>query len=176
MPLAWLLVRTDLPLRRTFLVVALVPLVIPGVLYTITWIFLASPNAGLINTVAGAGVVDAFGLGGMIAVEGVHLSPLVLVLIAAALRSLDTSLEESALCSGASLATLVRRITLPLLRPALLAAALVSLIRALESFEVPALLGYRGASGSSRPGSSHALQRFPDGIPFAGAYAFRSSS
>ena len=67
-----------------------------------------------------------------------------LLLTAAAVRSLDPSLEEGALCSGASLATVLRRITLPLLRPALLAGALVSLIRALETFEVPALIGVPG--------------------------------
>ena len=170
-PLGWLLVRTDLPLRRTFLVVALVPLVVPGVLYTISWIFLASPNAGLINTLAGAHLVDVFGLGGMIVVEGFHLSPLVLLLTAAAARSVDASLEESALCSGATLAATLRRVTLPLLRPALLAAAIVSLIRALESFEVPALLGIPGGTWVFTSRVYGALQRFPDGIAFAGAYA-----
>jgi iron(III) transport system permease protein len=170
-PLAWLLVRTDLPLRRTFLVVALLPLVVPGVLYTIAWIFLASPNAGLINTFVGAHVVDVFGLGGMIVVEGLHLTPLVVILTAAALRSLDTSLEETALCSGASLGTLLRRITLPLLRPALLAAALLSLIRALESFEVPALIGIPGGTWVFTSRVYAALQTFPDGIALAGAYA-----
>jgi len=170
-PLGWLLVRTDLPLRRTFLVVALVPLVVPGVLYTISWIFLASPNAGLINTVAGAHLVDVFGLGGMTVVEGFHLSPLVLILTAAAARSVDVSLEESALCSGASLGTMLRRVTLPLLRPALLAAALVSLIRALESFEVPALLGIPGGTWVFTSRVFGALEHFPGGIALAGAYA-----
>lgn len=170
-PLAWLLVRTDLPLRRTCLAVALLPLVVPGVLLTIAWIFLASPNAGLINTVAGTSLVDVFGLGGMILIEGVHLSPLVLLLTAAAVRSLDPSLEEGALCSGASLWTVVRRITLPLLRPALLAGALVSLIRALETFEVPALIGVPGGVWVFTSRIFQALHRFPDGIALAGAYS-----
>ena len=170
-PLAWLIVRTDLPLRRTVLAVALLPLVVPGVLYTIAWIFLASPNAGLINSVAGAGTVDVFGLRGMIVVEAFHAVPLVLLLTAAALRSLDTSLEESALTAGASLPTVVRRITLPLLRPALLAAALVSMISALESFDGPALLGIPGDTWVFTARIFQALQRFPDGIALAGAYA-----
>lgn len=170
-PLAWLLVRTDLPLRRTCLALALLPLAVPGVLFTIAWIFLASPNAGLINTIAGASLVDVFGLGGMIVIEGVHLSPLVLLLMAAAVRSIDPALEEGALCSGASLSTVLRRITLPLLRPALLAGALVSLIRALETFEVPALIGVPGGVWVFTSRIFQALHRFPDGIALAGAYA-----
>ncbi len=170
-PLAWLLVRTDLPLRRTCLALALVPLAVPSVLFTIAWIFLGSPNAGLINTVAGTSLVDVFGLSGMILVEGVHLSPLVLLLTAAAVRSIDPSLEEGALCAGASLATVLRRITLPLLRPALLAGALVSLIRALETFEVPALIGAPGGVWVFTSRIFQALHRFPDGIALAGAYS-----
>lgn len=170
-PLAWLLIRTDLPLRRTCLAIALLPLVVPGVLFTIAWIFLASPNAGLINAVAGRSLVDVFGLGGMILIEGVHLSPLVLLLTAAAVRSLDPSLEESALCSGSSLWTVVRRITLPLLRPALLAGALISLIRAIETFEVPALIGVPGGVWVFTSRIFEALHRFPDGIALAGAYS-----
>ena len=161
----------DLPLRRTCLALALVPLAVPSVLFTIAWIFLGSPNAGLINTVAGTSLVDVFGLSGMILVEGVHLSPLVLLLTAAAVRSIDPSLEESALCSGASLATVLRRITLPLLRPALLAGALVSLIRALETFEVPALIGVPGGVWVFTSRIFQALHQFPDGIALAGAFS-----
>ena len=162
-PLAWLLVRTDLPLRRTCLAIALLPLVVPGVLFTIAWI--------LINAVAGRSLLDVFGLGGMILIEGVHLSPLVLLLTAAAVRSLDPSLEESALCSGSSLWTVARRITLPLLRPALLAGALISLIRAIETFEVPALIGVPGGVWVFTSRIFQALHRFPDGIALAGAYS-----
>jgi iron(III) transport system permease protein len=170
-PLGWLLVRTDLPLRRTFLVLALFPLVVPGVLYTIAWIFLGSPNAGLINTAVGRQVVDIFGLPGMIVVQGFHLTPLVLLLTAAAVRSLDGALEDAALAAGASLGTVLRRITLPLLRPAVLAGTLVSLIRALESFEVPALLGIPGGTWVFTSRIFSALGRFPDGVALAGAYA-----
>src|SRR5579884_3691793 len=79
----------------------------------------------------------------MIIVEGLHLAPLVFLLMVAALRSMDPSLEESALMSGASLPTVFLRVTLPLVRPALYAATLIMVVRGLESFEVPALIGLR---------------------------------
>jgi iron(III) transport system permease protein len=59
----------------------------------------------------------------------------------AAFRSMDPSLEESALMSGASLLTTFRRVTLPLAKPALYAAMLITVVLGLETFEVPALIG-----------------------------------
>ena len=138
--LAFLVVRTDIALKPVATVASLVPLIVPG-MYTVAWIMLASPRAGALGTLPGGSELDIFGIGGMIFVQGMHLSPLAFLLVAAALRTMDPSLEESAMVSGARRATVLRRITLPLLRPALLAAALVLSVRGLESFEVPALLG-----------------------------------
>jgi iron(III) transport system permease protein len=59
----------------------------------------------------------------------------------ASFRSMDPSLEESAIMSGAPLRTVFLRVTLPLARPALYAAVLIMAVRGLESFEVPALVG-----------------------------------
>ena len=137
--LAFALVRTDVPARRTLFVLAVAPLVLPGVLQTIAWIFLAAPRSGLLSGIPG--VPSAFGLGGMVLVEGLRLAPLSLLLVAAALRNGDPALEEAALASGVSRLATLRRITLPLLRPAIAAAALLLVLRALGSFEVPALLG-----------------------------------
>ena len=135
---AFLVVRTDLPLRRLVFALALVPLIVPGILYTIAWIFLASPRIGAIGgSPAGGRVRD----GRMILVEGLHQGPLVMLLMAAALRSMDGTLEDAALMSGAGRLAVLRRVTLPLVRPALYASVLVMAVRALESFEVPALLG-----------------------------------
>src|SRR5918999_598336 len=69
------------------------------------------------------------------------LSPLVFLLMVAAFKSMDPSLEESALASGARLPTVIRRVTLPLVKPALFASILIIMVRGLEAFEVPALLG-----------------------------------
>ena len=144
--LAYLVVRTDVPFKPLMFAASLVPLIIPGILHTIAWIFLASPQIGvlnkwIINPVFDGRSFDIFSLGGMILVEGLHLSPLVFLLMVAAMRSMDPALEESAIMSGASLATVFRRVTLPLVRPALYAAILIMAVRAIEAFEVPALLG-----------------------------------
>jgi iron(III) transport system permease protein len=143
--LAYLNVRTAVPFKALFFAASIVPLIIPGILYTVAWIFLASPRIGLLNNalapIFGGAPFNIFSIPGMIWVEGLHSSPIVFLLMVAAFRSMDPSLEESSLMSGASRLQTLRRVTLPLVRPALLSAVLVVLITSLESFEVPALLG-----------------------------------
>jgi iron(III) transport system permease protein len=173
--LAYLIVRTDVPFKGVMFAISLVPLIIPGILHTIAWIFLASPRIGIINKVLepvfGPGTFDVFTLPGMMWVEGLHLSPLVFLLMFAAFRSMDPSLEESALMSGARLGTVFRRITVPLVRPALFASILVMAVRALESFETPALLGIPGGIWVFTSRIWRVLNVFPREFGQAGAYS-----
>lgn len=172
---AYVLVRTDVPARRFLFAVALLPLLVPGVLYTISWIFLASPNTGALNLalrpITGPGALDVFSLGGMIVVEGLHLSPLALLLAAVAFRGLDPALEESALAAGARARTVFRRVTLALVRPALSAAVLIVGVSALEAFEVPALLGPPGRVWVFTSRIWFALSTSPPSFGQAAAYA-----
>ena len=173
--LAYLVVRTNLPGRKVVVALTLVQLLIPGILYTISWIFLASPRTGLVNRllepIAGEGALNVFGLGGMIFVEGLHLVPVVFLLMAAAFSAIDPSLEESAFASGARLPSVVRRVTIPLVRPALLAAVLLVAIRALEAFEVPALLGIPGGVWVFTSRIWQSLNSYPADLGQAGAYS-----
>lgn len=144
--LAFVTVRTNAPWKSMIYAASLIPLIIPGILYTISWIFLLSERVGVLNNALraiglGFFTVDVFSLTGMMIVEGLHLSPIVFLLMYAAFKATDPSLEESALMSGASVPKVIRRVTLPLVRPALAASLLVMFVRALESFETPALLG-----------------------------------
>ncbi|HLH22743.1 MAG TPA: iron ABC transporter permease [Chloroflexota bacterium] len=145
--LAWLVERTNLPFRQAFLPLSLVPLVMPGVLEAIAWIFLLSPKIGYVNlalmSVFGlpAAPFDIFSLGGMIWVQALGQAPLAFLLMMAAFKSMDPSLEESAMASGASLWATARRITLPLLLPAVGSVLLILFVRSIEAFEVPAIIG-----------------------------------
>jgi iron(III) transport system permease protein len=171
--LAYFNVRTDVPFKALFFAASIIPLIIPGILYTIAWIFLASPTIGLLNSllepVFGPGTFDVFTVWGMIWVEGLHLSPIAFLFMVAAFRSTDPSLEESALMSGATRVQTFRRVTLPLVRPALLSAALIMLVRSLESFEVPALLGLQNGIYVFTSRIYQVLRSFP--VDFAGAGA-----
>ena len=173
--LAYLVVRTNLPGRKVVAGLTLIQLLIPGVLYTVSWIFLASPRTGLVNRmlepIAGEGALDVFGLGGMVFVEGLHLAPIVFLLMAAAFAAMDPALEESAFASGARLPSVIRRVTIPLVRPALLAAVLIVAIRALEAFEVPALIGIPGGVWVFTSRIWRSLNTYPADLGQAGAYA-----
>jgi iron(III) transport system permease protein len=173
--LAYLNVRTAVPFKALFFAASIVPLIVPGILYTVSWIFLASPQIGLLNTalepIFGDAPFNIFSIWGMIWVEGLHSSPIVFLLMVAAFRSMDPSLEESALMSGATRLQALRRVTLPLVRPALLSSVLVILITSLESFEVPALLGLQNGIYVFTSRIYFVFRSYPRDLQAAGALA-----
>lgn len=173
--LAFITERTDAPFRTLLFAASLVPVIVPGILYTISWIFLASPRTGLLNQavapVLGSGVFDIFTMGGMILIQGLSNSPLVYLMMVAAFRASDPSLEESAAMSGASLGQTIRRVSLPLVKPGLFSAALVMLVLNIEAFEVPALVGIPGGVWVLTSRIWSTLNQYPTDFGQAGAYA-----
>jgi iron(III) transport system permease protein len=144
--LAWITVRTNAPLRGIFELTAIVPNIFPPLLIAIAWTLLASPSVGMLNAALvgvfglSRGPLDIYSMPGLIFVEGLILTPLGFLIIAAALRGMDPSLEESARMAGSSQLRIMRRITFPLMRPAILAAGTLNFVRALESFDTPAII------------------------------------
>src|SRR5574341_538482 len=145
--LAWLTERTNTPLRAIFVPIAVVPLILPGVLESIAWIFLLSRKFGYLNVwlqhLAGlqAAPFNVFSLPGMIWVHSVGQVPLAFLMMVAAFKSMDPSLEESAMMSGANTWQTFKRVTLRLLIPTAGSVVLILFVRTLESFETPALIG-----------------------------------
>jgi iron(III) transport system permease protein len=141
--LAWITVRTNAPGRALFEMVAVVPNVLPPLLISTSWVLLLSPRIGLLNVVLakmGLPPFNVYSMPGMVFVEGLILTPLAYLIIAAAMRSMDPSLEEAARVTGSSTLSAARRVTFPLIRPALLAAGILNFVRALESFDTPAII------------------------------------
>ena len=174
--LAWMNERTNTPFKRLFFGLALVPLIIPGILFTISWIMLASPKIGIFNLVlqrwfdTSYVFFNVYSMWGMIWVDGLHYSPMAFLLMTAAFRSMDPALEESAAMSGASLGQIVWRITLALSWPAIFAILLILFVRAIESFEVPALLGMPAGIFVFTSAIYEAIHRYPSQIGLASAY------
>src|SRR5205807_10436011 len=169
--------RTNTPFKTLFFALAIIPLVIPGILFTVSWIMLASPKIGLVNLAlqklfdTDAVFINVYTMAGMIWVDGLHYSPMAFLLMTAAFRSMDPSLEESALMSGASVLQIARRITLKLAWPAALASMLILFVRALESFEVPALLGLPVGIQVYTSSIYQAIHQYPSQIGLGAAYA-----
>src|SRR2546426_5278292 len=175
--LAWMNERTNTPFKGLFFALSVIPLIIPGILFTVAWILLGSPKIGLINLVLqrifdpDAVFINVYSLAGMVWVDGLHYSPVAFLLMTAAFRAMDPALEESAVMSGAGVLQVASRITLPLAWPAVFATLLILFVRAIESFEVPALLGLPVGIQVFTSAIYQAVHRYPSQIGLASAYA-----
>ena len=175
--LAWMNERTNTPFKSVFFALSIIPLVIPGILFVVAWILLASPKIGIVNLVMQSWfgfeepLVDIYSLGGMIWVDGLHYSPMAFLLMTAAFRAMDPSLEESATMSGANIFQVVWRVTLRLTWPAIFATILILFVRAIESFEVPALLGLPVGIQVFTSSIYQAVHRYPSQMGLASAYS-----
>lgn len=146
---AWIVERTNTPLKALAYLTAVISLGTPYILYVTAWLLLlgkAGPINQLYRTLTGTSdvLLDVYSMPGMIMVEGFLWSPLAFLLVGATLRNANPELEEAARVSGAGLWATIQRVTLRLSLPAILALAMLVFIRAIEAFEVPALVGLPG--------------------------------
>src|ERR671911_2024691 len=143
--LAWLAERSNAPFRKLAYVSAYVSFAIPGIIKVVGWIMLLGPKAGILNAPAvawtGEPFFNIFSMSGMILIESFLWIPIVFLLMATPFRSMDPSLEEAATTAGSSGWQVFRRVTFPLALPSVLAVLILTFIRSLEAFEIPALIG-----------------------------------
>ena len=146
---AWIVERTNTPLKPLAYLTAIISLGTPYILYVTAWLLLlgkAGPINQLYRTLTGTSdvLINVYSMPGMIMVEGFLWSPLAFLLVGATLRNANPELEEAARVSGAGTWMTIRRVTLRLSLPSILALAMLVFIRAIEAFEVPALVGLPG--------------------------------
>ena len=145
--LAFLVTRTDIPGRGLLSVLVILPYPMGSMVAAVAWSVLGAPKSGMINSVfgmiAGRQVewVNTYSVPGIIFVEALVCTPVCFLLVQAALRSMDGTLEESSTVLGAAPIGTPLRITLPQILPAILRAALITFITALSAFAVPSVLG-----------------------------------
>jgi len=144
---AWLIARTDLPMKGTLEFFFWLSFFLPALPETMGWILLLDPKYGLLNQ----GLIDIgvlsqpiFNIYSFWGIVWAHLGGSVSVkvmLLAPAFRNLDAVLEEASRISGASGARTFFRIVLPVMMPAILVTTILGIVRALEAFEIELLLG-----------------------------------
>jgi len=145
--LAWAAARTDSLLRHFGDVFVLVPIFIPAVLFVAGWILLLGPSNGLVNLFLVAGLnlsgspFDIYSFSGMVWVAVLQELPLAFLWLWPTFRAMNPSLEEAAMVAGASTGMIIRRISLPLLRPTLLSAWIIFFIYSLGALAVPLMIG-----------------------------------
>jgi iron(III) transport system permease protein len=144
-PLAWLVVRTDLPGRRVWALAASLPLVIPSFIAALALLGAFAPRGLLQQVLEPLGVEsvpDIYGYWGALLALTLSTYPYVFLLTAAGLRSADPSAEEAARSLGAGRASVFWRVTMPTLRPSLAAASLLVALYVLSDFGAVSLMGY----------------------------------
>ena len=145
--LAWLVERTDLPGRELVFTLVVFPLLVPSVVLAMAWILMFGPNSGFVNLALRAlfggaeGPLNIFSMPGLILAQAMASTPYVFLLLSAVLRSMNPSLEEASAASGASLWRTFFRITLPVLRPGILAPLILISLITLEQFDLPLIIG-----------------------------------
>ena len=146
-PLAWAVVRTNLPGRGFVKLTATLAYLSPPFLVAIAYVNLFSPRAGVINTfmrdVTGSTLFtfNIFSMPGLILVTVLHTFPFVYLLTSAAFASVDSSFEESAQILGAGKLRTLWSVTFPLVAPAILSGALIGFVNAIALFGSQAIIG-----------------------------------
>lgn len=143
--LAWLSARTDVAGRPIVQIAGIAPLFMSALVGALAWSILASPRAGYINMffrdVGIPFTFNIYSLYGITFVLGLYYVPYVFLFVQSALTLMNPELEEAAEVHGASKRGVLTSTTFPLVKPALLSAAGLTLVLILENFPVPQVLG-----------------------------------
>lgn len=152
---AWLIERTDMPLRNLAWTLILIPMAIPGVLFALGWTLLLAPKTGVFNLILRSGFaalgieltqgpLNIYSVGGLIFLDGLRGVTTVFLMVVGAFRMMDPTMEEAARVAKANARGAFFQVTIPALLPALLSAAIYSFISSMESFEGPLAVGLPG--------------------------------
>ena len=145
---AWLLGRSDIPMKGLMKSLFNIPYMFPPFFGAMAWDLLLSSRGGYVNN----WLMETFHLSqapfninsiwGIIFVEISYYFPFVYMQVVSALERMDPTLEESARIAGAKQGKVIMKITIPLVKPAISAGALLILISSLAHFGVPSILGF----------------------------------
>jgi iron(III) transport system permease protein len=146
---AWLVERSDLPAKAAVYALMSTGVLIPGIYVAMGWTFVAHPRIGFVNTWLQAAfpggpdppTLDLTSPLGMGFVQGLSLVPVTFILSVQTFRAMNPSLEEAARVHGMGLWSTLRKVTLPLARPGILAALIYILTIAIATFDIPAVIG-----------------------------------
>jgi iron(III) transport system permease protein len=148
LPAAWLVERTDLRGKTLLFTLMTVGLLIPDFATAMGWLFLLHPRIGLFNQWLMSlfhlreAPLNILSITGMSWVQGLNLAPLAFIMTAAVFRAMDPNLEEAAQVSRASAFQTLRRVTVPLAWPGILAASIYIFTIGFAAFDVPAIIGW----------------------------------
>ena len=146
--MAWLVTRTNLRFRKVISTMIILPYIMPSWTLAMAWLnFFKNSRIGgaqgLFTALTGIETADwfAYGFFPIVIVLGLHYAPFAYILIGGILRNMDANLEEAAVILKASRLKIFRKITIPIVLPAVLSTFLMVFSSAMSAFAVPAFLG-----------------------------------
>jgi iron(III) transport system permease protein len=172
--MAWILTRTNVPGRRVFEQLMAVPYYLTPLLGALAWSMLGSPESGFINqywrALGGSGhLIDINTPYGIAWVMALFEGSVAFVMIGAVMKSMDPSLEEASQVIGASRLRTMLRVTLPLVIPGVLGAAVFVFAEMLGSFAVALVLGTPNRYYVITTAIYQLIQQYPPRIQVAAA-------
>ena len=172
--MAWILTRTDVPFKRTLDQLMTVPYYVTPLLGALAWSFLGAPESGFVNQLfrklGGSGhLVDITSPMGIAWVMALFEGSVAYVMISAVMQSMDPALEEASQVMGASRWRTMWRVTLPLVAPGVLGAAIFVFAEMLGSFSVALVLGTPARFYVITTAIYHFVSQYPPRIPLAAA-------
>src|SRR6476661_8817950 len=170
--MAWILTRTNVPGRRLFEQLMAVPYYLTPLLGALAWSLLGSPESGFINQIwralGGTGhLIDINTAYGIAWVMALFEGSVAFVMIAAVMKSMDPALEEASQVIGASRIRTILRITLPLVVPGVLGAAIFVFAEMLDPFAAALVLGLPIGFYVVTPAFYEWVQQYPPEIQVA---------
>jgi iron(III) transport system permease protein len=171
---AWILTRTNVPFKRTLDQLMTVPYYVTPLLGALAWSFLGAPESGLINQYwrwlgGSEALVDITSPMGIAWVMALFEGSVAYVMISAVMQSMDPALEEASQVMGGSRWRTMRRVTLPLVAPGVLGAAISVFAEMLGSFSVALVLGTPARFYVITTAIYHFVSQYPPRIPLAAA-------
>jgi iron(III) transport system permease protein len=146
--MAWLVARTDIPYKKLISAVAVIPYMVPSYIHALSWLTLFKNDrvggvTGVFQSLTGISPPNwiSYGVFPIIVTLSLHYYPYAYLLVSAALKSIDSRLEESGEILGATRGYVLRRITLPLVMPAIFSSFILTFSRTIGIFSTPYFLG-----------------------------------
>ena len=171
---AWILNRTDVPFRQTLEQAMAIPYYVTPLLGALAWSMLGTPESGFINQLwraaGGPGaIIDITSPMGIAWVMALFEGSVAFVMIGAVMKSMDPSLEEASQVIGGGRVRTMLRITLPLVLPGVLGAAIFVLAEMLGSFSAALVLGLPNRFYVITTAMYQLVAQYPPRIPLAAA-------
>lgn len=146
--LAFLAARTDVPGRKLVYGIGIAPLFLPALVGALAWALLAGPATGYLNLALNAiglpNLINIYSFAGMIFVLGLYYAPYPFLMVHSALSLMNPDLEDAASLHGAKLSQMLRKITFPLVMPAVIGSGILVFALTVENFPVAQVIGVPG--------------------------------